>query len=132
VLRFGALIWVAFWLIVVGAGTWLWPAAAALVLGAAAILYAVGECFYSSIMLPTATALAPDHLRGRYLGAIGLAWQTGFLIGPSLGGAVLGVFPLGLPLVCAAGCLLAAAATTAVDRDLAPELRQTPLPVRAA
>jgi MFS family permease len=132
VLRAGAMIWVVSWLICLAAGEWLSGNAAALVIGFAAVTYAIGECLYSSIMLPTATALAPDHLRGRYLGAMGLAWQTGFMIGPSLGGAVLGIFPLGLPILCVAICLLAIAGMTAVDRELPTNQRLTPRPARVA
>ena len=119
VLRTGSLLWVAFWLIVLGAGAWLNGLGAALVIGAAAVIYALGECLYTAVMLPTAAALAPDHLRGRYLGAMGLAWQTGFLIGPAAGGAILAASPLALPAVCATICLVAAAST----RSLAPALR---------
>jgi MFS family permease len=131
VLRIGALIWVGGWLICLGAGVWLAGNIAALIIGLAAIVYAIGECLYSSIMLPTTTVLAPEYLRGRYLGAMGLAWQTGFMVGPSLGGIVLGVFPLGLPMACAALCLLAAAGTAAVDRGLPSEHRLIPRPVAA-
>jgi MFS family permease len=132
VLRIGALIWVGAWLICLAAGGFLSGYAAAAVIGLAAVTYAIGECLYSSIMTPTTTALSPDHLRGRYLGAQGLAWQTGFLLGPSLGGVVLGAFPLGLPIACAALCLMAAAGTAAVDRSLAPEQRRVPQPVPVA
>jgi MFS family permease len=132
VLRFGALVWVASWLVCAAAGTWLSGTTAAIVIGSAAVAYAIGECLYNSIMLPTATALAPDALRGRYLGAMGLAWQAGFLIGPSLGSMVLGSFPLALPVVCAAGCLVAAAGTGLVDRALAPQLRRSMVGTAAA
>lgn len=125
VLRLGALVWVASWLVVAAAGAWLSGMTAAIVIGSAAVAYAIGECLYSSIMLPTATALAPDALRGRYLGAMGLSWQAGFLIGPSLGSVVLGAFPPALPVVCAAGCIVAAAGTGLVDRALAPQLRRS-------
>src|SRR6266852_4062472 len=113
-------------------GAWLSGTMAALVIGLAAVAYAIGECFHSSIMVPTTAALAPDHLRGRYLGANGLAWQTGFLLGPSLGGLVLGAFPLGLPMLCVAICLLAAMGTVAVDHELASEHRRVPLPAAVA
>src|SRR5229473_2148697 len=98
-------------------------------IGFAAVIYASGECLYSAIVVPTAAALAPDHLRGRYLGVVGLAWQTGFMLGPSLGGAVLGAFPLGLPVICAAVCLLAALVTGAVDRALPPAQTLVPVPL---
>jgi MFS family permease len=132
VLRASSLIWVASWLACLGAGALLTGVPAAAVIGVAAVAYAAGECLYSAIMLPTTTALAPDHLRSRYLGATGLAWQAGFLIGPSLGGLVLGAMPLALPLLCAAGCLAAAAGTVAVDRSLSPDLRRVTVAARAA
>jgi len=132
VLRAAAVTWIGCWAVCFGAGAWLHGTYAAIVLGAAAITYAAGECLYSAIMVPTATVLAPDHLRGRYLGAVGLAWQAGFLFGPSLGGIVLGVAPLALPALCALGCLAAAAGTVAVDRELSPEQRRVAVRVRAA
>lgn len=120
VLRAGALMWVMAWLVMLGAGASLRGLAAAAVIGAGAVVYALGECLYTAVMLPTATALAPDHLRARYLGAMGLAWQSGFLIGPSLGGVILAASPLALPVACAAVCLAAAAGTGLVGRQLAP------------
>ena len=132
VLRTGALIWVASWVVCFGAGALLRGIPAAAVIGAAAVAYAIGECLYSAIVLPTTTALAPDHLRGRYLGVNGLAWQSGFLLGPSLGGIVLGAMPLALPLMCAGGCLVAAAGTIAVDHGISPDMRRVAAAPRAA
>ena len=125
-LRTGAMIWVACWLVCLGAAAGFSAPAAALIIGLASIGYAFGECLYSSIMLPTATMLAPDRLRGRYLGVMGFAWQGGFFIGPTAGGAILGAFPPALPVACAAGCLLAAVATAAADRSFAADLRVVP------
>lgn len=116
----GATLWVGSWLIVLGAGLVTMPVATVAIIGLAAVIYAIGECLYTAVMLPTVTALAPDHLRGRYLGAMGLAWQTGFLIGPTAGGAILSAFPLALPAACAAVCLAAALGTRIVDRSLVP------------
>jgi MFS family permease len=129
VLLAGGLIWIAAWSICFATGRWLEGLAAAVAFGLAAVIYAIGECLYSSIMLPTTTALAPDRLRGRYLGAMALAWQAGFLIGPSVGGAVLGAAPLALPVLCLAGCLAAVVGCVAVDRALAPPERRVPAPV---
>jgi len=69
--------------------------------------------------------VAPDGLRGRYLGAMALFWQFGFLIGPSVGAAALGAAPLALPLLCTAACDAAAAGTFLVDRRLEPERRSS-------
>jgi MFS family permease len=126
-LRVAALLWVGCWLICLGAGATLSGVAAAALIAVAASIYAIGECLYTATILPTATALAPEQLRGRYLGAVGLGWQGGFLIGPSLGGVVLGAAPLAFPILCAAGCLAAGLATTAVDRSLSPDLRRHPM-----
>lgn len=119
-LRTGALIWFGSWLACLAAGAAFSVALAVVVVGLAAIAYAVGECLYSSTMLPTATMLAPDHLRGRYLGLMGLAWQGGFFIGPTVGGAILGAYPPGLPAACAVGCLVAAGTTLAAGARLNP------------
>ena len=127
VLRASALIWVASWAACLIAAGLLSGPAAVLGIGLAAIVYATGECLYSAIMLPTATALAPDELRGRYLGAMALAWQAGFLFGPSLGGLVLGLAPMALPAVCAALCLAAALGTVAVERSLVRRVEVTPV-----
>lgn len=127
VLRTGALIWVASWAGCLVAGGLLSGPIAVVGIGLAAIVYATGECLYFAIMLPTATALAPDHLRGRYLGAMALSWQAGFLIGPSLGGLILGAVPLALPVACASVCLVAAAGTVAVERSMARRIEATPV-----
>lgn len=131
-LRAGALIWVGCWLACLVAAAGFTVPIAALIVALASIGYAVGECLYSSIMLPTATLLAPDHLRGRYLGVMGLAWQGGFLIGPTLGGAILGVLPAALPVACAAGCLVAVAIVASANRSMAVDARFAPAQAAAS
>ena len=122
-LRSAALIWVGCWLACLAAAAAFSVVLAVLIVGLAAIAYAVGECLYSSTMLPTATLLAPDHLRGRYLGVMGLAWQGGFFIGPTVGGAILGALPPALPAACALGCLVAVGSTVAARRSFAADVR---------
>jgi len=129
ILRGAAGLWILSWLMCLAAGASLRASAAMVVIAMAVVVYALGECLYSSVMLPTAIALAPAELRGRYLGAMGLAWQSGFLIGPSAGSAILGVAPLALPATCAAVCVAAAFGTRLVDRNLAPALRRGALAV---
>jgi MFS family permease len=124
ILRGAAGMWIVSWLVCLAAGAALKAGAAIAVIAIAVFVYALGECLYSSVMLPTALALAPAELRSRYLGAMGLAWQSGFLIGPSAGSALLGVAPLALPALCAVTCVAAALGTRLVERNLAPTLRQ--------
>jgi MFS family permease len=129
ILRGAAGMWIVSWLVCLAAGAALKAGAAIVVLAIAVFVYALGECLYSSVMLPTALALAPAELRGRYLGAMGLAWQSGFLIGPSAGSALLGVAPLALPALCAVTCVAAGLGTRLVERNLSPTLRQSAMAV---
>jgi MFS family permease len=129
ILRGAAGMWIVSWLVCLAAGAALKAGAAIVVIAIAVFVYALGECLYSSVMLPTALALAPAELRGRYLGAMGLAWQSGFLIGPSAGSALLGVAPLALPALCAVTCVAAGLGTRLVERNLSPTLRQSAMAV---
>ena len=126
-LALGSWAWALAWTLCLAAGLWLRGLEAAVLIGLAAVVYALGECLYSAIMVPTASVLAPDQLRGRYLGALGLTFQGGFMLGPSLGGLVLGSMPLALPVLAAGACVMAALGTRLVNRILAPEQRATPV-----
>ena len=91
-----------------------WLAVAAL--GGAMTVYAIGECIYSAVVTPTAAAIAPPLLRGRYLAVTGFAWQAGFMIGPPAFGALASVQLLLFPLAAAATCGLLAVALWRVGR----------------
>ena len=100
--------WAAAWAIVVVTGAALrgWPAIAALAVGM--VVYAAGECVYTATLTPSAVAIAPDHLRGRYLAIIGFTWQAGFSIGPPIASAVLATVPLAFPCGECAACMILA------------------------
>ena len=91
---------------VVGAVLRGWPAA----LGFAAVLviYAVSECVYTAVLVPSVVAIAPQHVRGRYLGIIGFTWQAGFSIGPPIAASVLATAPLAFAIGESAICVLLA------------------------
>ena len=91
-----------------------WPAA----LAVAIALYAVGECIYTGVVTPTAAAMAPDNMRGRYLAVMGFSWQAGFMIGPPTGAALLGTAPLAFPMAAAAVCATLAIALRRLGHDL--------------
>lgn len=55
-------------------------AVAAMVLGA--IVYTSGELAGGPVFSATSAEAAPDHLRGRYLGLIGLTWSIGGTVAP--------------------------------------------------
>jgi len=103
-LALGASAWAAAWALIAATG-WLlqgWRAAAALAM--AMTLYAIGECVYTGVVTPTAAAIAPENMRGRYLAVMGFAWQAGFMLGPPAGAALMGAAPLAFPIAAAALC----------------------------
>ena len=55
-----------------------------------------------------------------------ISWDIGFIIGPAVGGFVLGAEPLALWPLAAVVCLAAGAGALALDRSLPGHLRLTP------
>jgi MFS family permease len=113
-----AMCWAATWVIVALAGAMRGPYAAPL-LATAAVVFAVGETLLAPTLPALVNDLAPEQLRGRYNGAATLAYTTGFVTGPLLGGLLLEPGG-GLPLfaLLAVGCLAAAAYAFRLDRHL--------------
>jgi predicted MFS family arabinose efflux permease len=124
-LALGASLWVLAWTVMLtGAlGPHAWAAA---LVAVAVIIYGLGECLYSAIVVPTVAAIGPDALRGRYLGVMGFSWQAGFMVGPALGASLLTVGPLALPVACAGLCVVALAGALATERGLPAEHVRTP------
>jgi MFS family permease len=117
-LAIGAGIWTVAWGMVAITGSLLrgWFAVAAL--AGAMMVYAIGECIYTAVVTPTAAAIAPPLIRGRYLAVMGFAWQAGFMLGPPAAGALVSVQPLAFPLVASALCALLAVVLLSVGRRL--------------
>ncbi len=61
-------------------------------LGLYAVLFGLGECLLSSTIAPLVADLAPAGVRGRYMAVFNLSWSLGLLLGPALGGLVMGTF----------------------------------------
>jgi len=61
-------------------------------LGLFAVVFGLGECLLSSTIGPLVADLAPPHARGRYMATFNLSWSVGLLIGPSVGGLLVGSF----------------------------------------
>ncbi len=87
----GGLAWMAAWLIGEVASLNRGLTAAAW-LGLFAVVFGVGECLLSSTMGPLVADLAPAHARGRYMATFNLSWSVGLLVGPSVGGILVGSF----------------------------------------
>jgi MFS family permease len=71
--------------------------------GASVVVWTVGEVATAGSFQALIASLAPPHMRGRYAGAVGLAWGAAGLLGPLLGA---GGFALS-PGLLWTGCLLA-------------------------
>jgi predicted MFS family arabinose efflux permease len=119
-------LWAAAWLIVFVGGHRLEATAAAAVFGLAALVFGLGECFQGPVQGALVADLASPHLRGRYMAVSAISWDVGFIIGPAVGGFVLGAEPLALWPLAAVVCLVAGAGALALERDLPRQLRLTP------
>ena len=124
-LALGTALWIVAWVVMLtgAVGPHAWAAA---IVGAAVVIYGVGECLYSAIVVPTVAAIAPDALRGRYLAVMGFSWQAGFMVGPAIGASLLTIGPLALPIACAVLCVAALAGALAIERGLPAEHLRTP------
>jgi predicted MFS family arabinose efflux permease len=124
-LALGTLLWIVAWSVMlagaVGPHAW-----AAVLIAIAVAVYGVGECLYSAVVVPTVAAIAPDALRGRYLGVMGFSWQAGFMVGPAIGASLVTIGPLALPVACAGLCAVALAGALATERGLPAEHLRTP------
>ncbi|HKA27386.1 MAG TPA: MFS transporter, partial [Gaiellaceae bacterium] len=81
-------------MIVLGGGIWLTGTAAALVFVCATLVFGVGETLQGPTQAPLVADLAPDHLRGRYFALGSMSWSAGSILGPAIGGPLLGWHPL--------------------------------------
>ncbi|MGH7903446.1 MAG: MDR family MFS transporter [Candidatus Dormibacteraceae bacterium] len=81
--------WAVAWLIGFGASA-MTGLAAAVGLGVTAVVFGIGECLLTSTMAPLSMDLAPETARGTYMASVSLSWSVGLLVGPALGGVVVG------------------------------------------
>ena len=90
-----------------------------LILWLAMTIFTVGEMISS----PTASAylarIAPEQMRGRYMGALALAWNSAGIVGPQLGFRLFAAEPLSLWLVCGLLGLVGAAVILRAGRATA-------------
>ena len=120
------LLWALAWLVVLAGGHWLEAVSAAVAFGVAAVVFGLGECFQGPVQGALVADLAPPHLRGRYMAVSTISWDIGFIVGPAVGGFVIGAEPLALWPLAAVVCLAAGAGALALDRSLPGHLRLTP------
>ncbi|HYK97124.1 MAG TPA: MFS transporter [Candidatus Acidoferrales bacterium] len=132
VLGVGALLWCGAWLLFFAAAASGDAVVSALVAAPAIVLYSLGENLYALIVTPTVASVAPDALRGRYLAVLGLSWQGGFVLGPSIGGQLVVLDPWVLPAFGICGTAVALVLALRLDRALPAAHRETPRTDRRA
>jgi MFS family permease len=92
------------------------------------VVWTLGEIGESTALFALAAALAPEALRGRYLGATGLAWGASGVVAPLLGSRTYAASPGALWL----GCLLLSGAAALGLIALAVRLPDAPATAEAA
>jgi MFS family permease len=100
---------------------------AAVLVVAAAMVFAGGETLWSPSGSALVQDLAPPHLRGRYTALSSLMWQAGSMLGPVLSGVLLGAGLTGVYFgLLLAGCAVAVTLALRLETRLTP--RQNGLP----
>ena len=113
-------------LVILIGGTLFEAGAAALVMVGATLIFAVGECLQGPTQGALVADMAPTRLSGRYFALSSMSWSTGAILGPAIGGPLLGWKPNAVWPLAACACLLAGAGCLALERHLPPALRRTP------
>jgi predicted MFS family arabinose efflux permease len=121
-------LWAIAALLVLAGGHWLNGTSAALVFITATMVFGLGETLQGPTQAPLVADLAPEQLRGRYFALSAMSWSAGSILGPAVGGALLGWQPLAVWPVAAAVCLFSAAGCLALERRLPERVRRTPAP----
>lgn len=99
---------IAFGYLVIGAGFAINAVAftvPALVLSV--IVWTIGEITSAPVSAAYVADLAPEHVRGRYMGLFGFTWSVGLMLGPALGALLYAARPVLLWTLCGVLGLLA-------------------------
>ena len=121
-------LWAAASLLVLAGGGLLNGTSAALVFMGATMVFAVGETLQGPTQAPLVADLAPERLRGRYFALSAMSWSAGSVLGPAVGGPLLGWHPLAVWPISAGVCVFAAMGCLRLERRLPASVRRTPKP----
>jgi len=121
-------LWAIASLIVLAAGGLLTGTSAAVVLITATLVFGLGETLQGPTQAPLVADLAPDRLRGRYFALGSMSWSAGSILGPVVGGPLLGWHPLAVWPLAAGVCVFSAFGCLALERRLPEGIRRTPRP----
>jgi MFS family permease len=119
-------LWAGAALIVLAGGTTARGGRAAVIMIAAVMVFAIGECLQGATQGALTADLAPERLRGRYFALGSMSWSLGSVLGPAVGGPLLGWKPDAVWPLAAGVCLLSAVACLRIERLLPESVRRTP------
>jgi MFS family permease len=119
-------LWAGAALIVLAGGTTARSGTAAAIMIVAVMVFGVGECLQGATQGALTADLAPERLRGRYFALGSMSWSLGSVLGPAVGGPLLGWQPDAVWPLAAAVCLLSAYACLRIERLLPEAVRRTP------
>jgi MFS family permease len=88
------------------------------------VVWTLGEIGQTTALMALVASIAPEALRGRYMGAVGLAWGASGVLAPLLGSRVYAASPATLWL----GCLALSGVAAVGLYALAARLRRVPAP----
>lgn len=93
-------------------------------LAATVVLWTIGEVVDAPVSSAYVAALAPAHMRGRYMGAWGQTWSLGLMLAPSVGARFFEASPDGAWLACGVVGAVSAAVVLFAGREkrVEPEL----------
>jgi MFS family permease len=120
------LLWAVAWLLVDASGYWLTAITAFLVIGVAAILFGIGECFHGPAHQALVSDIGSPHLRGRYFAVHSLSWGLGGTVGPAVGGFILAAAPFALWPLASLVCVVAALGVLGIERFIPRHLQRIP------
>ena len=75
---------------------------------ACVVIFTFGEMMSMPVTVAYIAGLAPEALRGRYLGSYAVIWSAALILAPQLGLRLFGLSPAALWLCCGALAVLAA------------------------
>jgi MFS family permease len=86
------------------------------------VVWTLGEIGQTTALMALVASIAPEALRGRYMGAVGLAWGASAMLAPFVGSRVYAANPAAVWL----GCLALSAVAATGLYALAARLQKAP------
>jgi MFS family permease len=119
-------LWAVAWLLVDAGGYWFTAGSAFAIIGFAAIMLGVGECFHGPAHQALVSDIGSPHLRGRYFAVHSLSWGLAGFVGPAVGGFILAAAPFALWPLASLVCVIAAAGVLRIERYIPAHLQRIP------